>query len=134
MICLWCDPSYSNIVPLPQSPVYYANYMKPTGIWGREENFGPDVDHNFRKVHLPGAQFRYLKGLPPIHCQPLSSALKRPVQSFALTPRSLVRPKWPKEMNSQVFTSDFVSYSVKLEIKFLKWKKKICHSCSFFLT
>jgi len=69
-------------------------------------------------VHLPGAQFRYLKGLPPIHCQPLSSALKRPVQSFALTPRSLVSPKWPKETVKLLNASDFVSYSIKLEIKF----------------
>lgn len=46
-------------------------------MWGegRRGNFGPDVDHHLRKVHLPGAQLRYLKGLPPVHCQPLSSAL-----------------------------------------------------------
>lgn len=43
--------------------------------------------HNQTKSQLPGAQFKYWKGLPPIHCHPLlKSSLLSPIHSAESVP------------------------------------------------
>lgn len=57
--------------------------------------------HRFVYLHWPGAQFKYLKGFPLLHCHPLSksklfSPIHRDVPKLFINPASKHKWKWKK--------------------------------------